>query len=345
MPELRKDPVTSRWVITATGRGKKPSDFIRQPVPRPTPGASCPVCPGREHYTPPEILANRVDSEPNGPGWRLRVIPNKFPVLDAHGALDRRGEGLFETMNGIGAHELIIESPEHAVSFEELSDEQALSVLLAMRDRLVQLKKDQRFSYIVIFKDHGEAAGASMDHSYSQLIALPVVPKHIREELDGARNYFSSDDCCIYCNLLRQEVSSGLRLVSETKTYVILTPYAACFPFEMWLIPKRHSSHFERSGEYQDIAIGLKFALAKLNAILEFPAYNFAVHTAPIQEGSLAYYHWHIVIRPKLTRETAFDWATGFFINPTPPEEAASFLRNAPPNPSLSGESLTGPVE
>jgi len=190
VPELRKDPITGRWVIISTDRQKRPNDFrVERSA---LLGAEyCPFCAGREDLTPPEVLAFRNNGQsPNGPGWDLRVVPNKFPALQVEGNLDREGEGMFDRMNGIGAHEVVIESPDHSKELATMSEMEIERVLWAFRERILDLKKDTRFRYILVFKNHGAAAGASLEHSHSQLIALPIVPDFVREEIDGARRHF-----------------------------------------------------------------------------------------------------------------------------------------------------------
>ena len=176
MPQLRKDPITGRWVIIASQRARRPTDFIRQPVPAPA-ATPCPFDAGNEAKTPPEVLAYRNSGGRDQPGWRVRVVPNKFPALRIEGDLDRQGEGMYDKMNGIGAHEIIIETPDHATSLSEMPERQIQEVLRAVQDRVNDLKRDFRFRYIILFKNHGEAAGASLEHPHSQLIALPVVPE------------------------------------------------------------------------------------------------------------------------------------------------------------------------
>jgi UDPglucose--hexose-1-phosphate uridylyltransferase len=332
LAELRKDPITGRWVIIATDRARRPSDFIREPVPAPHNGF-CPFCYGNEEKTPPEILAYRHSGNggPNHAGWSVRVVPNKFPVLKIEGEMSRHGEGMFDKMSGIGAHEIIVETPQHDLSLAKMSEKQIEDVLWAFRERVLDLRKDRRFRYILIFKNHGEAAGASLEHPHSQLIALPVVPKKVKEEIQGAKQYFDYKERCIFCDIVRQEVQEGTRVVTETDRFLVMEPYAPRFPFETWVIPKVHSSHFEESDAllFQNLAWVLRSTFRKIEKVLENPAYNFVVHSAPVQEPELAHYHWHIEIMPKLTKVAGFEWGTGFYINPTPPEESAKFLREA----------------
>ncbi len=332
MPELRKDPVTGRWVIISTDRAKRPSDFVRENVQIKGKGF-CPFCYGNELKTPPEILVyGRNGGEPNTPGWTVRVVPNKFPALGIEGDLNREGEGLYDRMNGIGAHEVIIETPDHHRTLATLPEHAIEEALWAYRDRVLDLKNDKRFRYALIFKNHGDAAGASLEHPHSQLIALPIVPKRVREELEGAKRYYQEKERCIFCDIIHQEKDSEVRVISENDLFISLTPYAPRFPFEFWLLPKQHGSAFEnnQSSVYASLARMLKDNLTRLDLVLDHPAYNFMLHTSPIGEESNEHYHWHFEIIPKLTKVAGFEWGTGFYICPTPPEESARFLREAP---------------
>jgi UDPglucose--hexose-1-phosphate uridylyltransferase len=332
LPELRKDPITGRWVIIATERAKRPSDFSLENTPMKA--GFCPFCQGNESKTPPEILAYRLNgSGPNSPGWNVRVVPNKFPALGIEGQLNRKGEGLFDKMNGIGAHEVIIETPDHSQTLATLPEKRIEDVLWAFRDRMVDLKKDKRFRYILIFKNHGSSAGASLEHTHSQLIALPIVPKRVLEEVEGSKNYYNYKERCIYCDIVRQEMESGIRVISENVDFVTLAPYAPRFPFETWILPKQHESAFESSPShyYENLAKALKNLMTRVERVLEKPAYNLVLHTSPLTaDNTNDYYHWHIEMMPKLTKVAGFEWGTGFYINPTPPEEAAKYLREAP---------------
>jgi UDPglucose--hexose-1-phosphate uridylyltransferase len=330
LPELRKDPITGRWVIIATDRAKRPADFAREQV-IPHGSRFCPFCPGHESKTPPEVLAYRPSGVPNSDGWTLRVVPNKFPALRVEGELQREGDGLYDKMTGIGAHEVIIETPDHMATLSDVEEKRIEDLFWAFRDRVLDLKKDERLRYVLFFKNHGESAGASLEHTHSQLIALPVVPKRVLEELEGAKKYFDYKERCVYCDIIRQELSSNTRLVLETDHFVVACPYAPRFPFETWVIPKLHQSHAETltAQVTQNLASVMRSALRRIDKALERPPYNFVMHTAPLQESSNPHYHWHIEIIPKLTRVAGFEWGSGFYINPTPPEESAKFLRDA----------------
>jgi UDPglucose--hexose-1-phosphate uridylyltransferase len=332
MPELRKDPVTGRWVIISTERGKRPSDFgIQKPKSK---EGFCPFCPGNEEKTPPEIMAFRQEGgSRNGPGWRLRVVPNKFPALRVEGEISREGVGLYDKMGGIGAHEVIIETPEHQETMATLAPKAFEEVLWAYRDRILDLRRDLRLRYAMIFKNHGEAAGATLEHSHSQLIALPIVPHLVTEEMAGARDYYRYKERCIFCDIVRQEIQQGERIVLENDEFISVSPFASFSPFEAWILPKRHSSFFEECQvhEIQSLSSIFQETLGRLEKALNFPPYNFTLHTTPFKERNLEYYHWHFEIIPKLTNFAGFEWGSGFFINPTPPEEAAKFLREMAP--------------
>ncbi|OQX91174.1 MAG: galactose-1-phosphate uridylyltransferase [candidate division Zixibacteria bacterium 4484_95] len=327
MPELRKDPIVGRWVIISTERGKRPTDFARTTKTKEP--KLCPFCPSNEASTPPEIYAVRDnDSAPNTPGWSLRVIPNKFPALKIEGDLNREGEGIFDKMNGIGAHEVIIETPDHMKDLVDLELGQIEKVIWAYRERILDLKKDPRFKYILIFKNQGEAAGASLEHAHSQLIATPILPKRVIEELDGSKRYYEYKERCIYCDIIKQELKSKIRVVAYNDMYVAIEPFASRFPFETWILPRYHEANFEyiKGDAISRLADLLKTILKKLSIALNNPPYNMVIHSLPLDSQSQKEYHWHIEIIPKLTKVAGFEWGTGFYINPTIPEDAAKYL-------------------
>jgi UDPglucose--hexose-1-phosphate uridylyltransferase len=329
MPELRKDPILNRWVIISPDRGKRPHDF---PVPaKKLHKGICPFCQGNEKSTPPEILAFRPEnSQPNTSGWTLRVVSNKFPALRIEGEMDQVNDGLHESMNGIGAHEVIIESPDHQGELHSLPVEKIEDTLQAFKLRMLDLKNDTRFKYILIFKNHGEAAGATLEHTHCQLIALPIVPELVRDEIAGAEKHFNLKQRCIFCDIISKEKETGQRVVNQNERFITLCPFAPRFPFEMWLLPRFHSDRFEDC-DAQDIsrlAELLKESLMKMQTALGQPAYNFILHTAPMNGDNGLHFHWHIEIMPKLTKMAGFEQGTGFYINPVLPEVAAETLRN-----------------
>jgi len=337
MPELRKDPIIGRWVIIATERARRPDQFTTEvqagPAEKP-----CPFCEGSESHTPPEIYAIRPNhSSANGPGWQLRVVPSIAPFLRIEGDLDRQGKGLYDLMNGIGAHEIVIETSRHIGNIADLSEEQITKIITCYIDRINDLEKDQRFKYVLVFKNHGwKAGGGRVQHSRSQLIATPVNPKRVKEELAGARNYFLNHERCIFCDLIKQEIRDKERLIFDIDGFIAIAPFASRFPFEVWILPKKHSCDFtslEMSMRI-DLARIMQQVLAKIKKGLNDPPYNYILHTAPFRRQKIGYwktldedYHWHIEIIPRLTRVAGFEWGTGFYICPLPPENAAKFLR------------------
>jgi len=332
MPELRKDPVVGRWVIISTERSRRPTNF--EPAPPAKPHSFCPFCPGNEDKTPPEVYVHRLESgAPNTPGWDVRVVPNKFPALQIEGQLDRRGEGLYDKMNGIGAHEVVIETPRHDQDMADLPIEHLRQVLMAYRERMLDLHRDRRLRYVLIFKNHGAQAGATLEHSHTQLIATPIIPRNLQEELDGARRYYELKERCVFCDIVQQDTAddNARRVVATSERFVALAPFAPRFPFETWILPRRHDAAFanvEDEAEFADLAGLFKDVMQRLNLALERPPFNFVIHTAPMSDGDLEYYHWHIEILPKLTRVAGFEIGSGFYINPTPPEDAAQYLRD-----------------
>jgi UDPglucose--hexose-1-phosphate uridylyltransferase len=259
----------------------------------------------------------------------VRVVPNKFPALRIEGDLERSGEGLYDRMNGVGAHEVVIESPEHAARLEELPTAHLAEVLRAYRERVLDLARDLRLEYVTVFKNQGEAAGATLEHSHSQLIATPIVPMIVAEELSGALQHFRIKQRCIWCDIVRQERQAGVRVIREEGGLIAVAPFAPRLPFETWILPVAHRSGYEATSndELLSLATLLGDILKRIGSALDDPPYNLILHSAPLRARALDHFHWHLEITPKLTRVAGFEWGSGFFINPTPPEEAARHLR------------------
>jgi UDPglucose--hexose-1-phosphate uridylyltransferase len=338
MSRLRKDPIVGRWIIISTERSKKPQDYhIEEPEDDVTP-AECPFCGGNESKTPPEIASFRAEKTlPNKEGWWVRVIPSKFPVLHVEGSLEREGSGIYDWMNGIGAHEIIIETPEHAQRLEELPESQVEKILWSYRDRILDLERDERLRYVLIVKNQGLAAGSALNHTHSQIIATPVIPKLVKEKLDGAKSYYDYKERCIFCDMIRQELADAVRVVDETRHFIVFTPFAPRFPFEVWIYPKKHSCAYAdiSKEEIMDFSRTLRNTLQRIGKALDSPPYNYILYTAPNRVPRSGYwhtlsddFHWHMEIMPRLTRVAGFEWGSGFYINPTPPEEAAKYLRD-----------------
>ncbi|MBN2055912.1 galactose-1-phosphate uridylyltransferase [bacterium] len=329
MPELRRDPVIGRWVIISSERGRRPTDYHEPPDEERE--LFCPFCEGNEDKTPPEVMAYRSAGVPNGPGWTLRVVPNKFPALQVEGQLHRRGEGMFDRISGIGAHEVVIETPRHDLQLADLPVEHIQLVFRAFQERIQDLARDIRLRYPMVFKNHGRAAGASLSHSHSQLITLPIVPKRVQEEIDGARSYYNYKERCIFCDIVSQELNDDRRVISHNAGCIAIAPYAPRFPFETWVLPKEHHSRFESSSGdlLRDLAQLIKDVLLRMRVVLEDPPFNFIVHSLPFGSQVGFAYHWHIEIIPVITKVAGFEWGTGFYINPTPPEVSTRFMREA----------------
>lgn len=328
MSELRRDPIMGRWNIIDTDEPASIAEFEKETHPQSA--SKCPFCYGNESMTPPEIHAVRPqDSSVNGPGWQLRVVSNKFPALRIEGELGRRGIGVFDLCNGVGAHEVIIETPDHNRQMADLKQEELVDIIRAFKMRSLDLRGDKRLKYTLIFKNYGLSAGASLEHTHSQLIALPIIPKRVQEELRGAQRYFEFRDRCAYCDMVRQELQDEERMVCENRSFVAFCPFMSSFPFELWILPKDHHGDFAQIQPEQiaDFSRILKEVLLRLRVVLQDPSYNFIIHTAPIEIHQREEYHWHLEFIPKLTRTAGFEWGTGFYINPTPPELAAKLLR------------------
>jgi UDPglucose--hexose-1-phosphate uridylyltransferase len=322
-------------VIIATERAARPHDFTA-PTVEVNDQERCPFCVGRESQTPPEIFAIRESgTAPNTPGWDLRVVSNKYPALRIEGDTASSRVGIFTRTDGVGAHEVIIESTDHHTHLGLLPTHHVAAVVGAYLQRYRDLDGDERFQYALLFRNHGRTAGASLSHPHSQLIALPVIPKRAAEELESAERYFGRHAVCVFCRLIQQELESGERVIFENDRFVGIQPYAARFPFETWLLPKRHASSFGDlpESDVMSFADALRTTLYALHACLNNPPYNYIVHTAPYVEHARHAYHWHLEIMPRLTQVAGFEWGSGFFINPVVPEDAARFLRLAAPKP------------
>jgi UDPglucose--hexose-1-phosphate uridylyltransferase len=328
MPELRKDPVSGRWVIISIERGKRPSDFgMRISAKK---GGFCAFCEGNERTTPPEILAFRPDgSKPNTPGWTLRVVPNKFPALNIEGNLNRSGEGIFDKMNGVGAHEIFVECTDHNLTLSTMPLKSIEDILWAFHHRITDLKRDTRLKYVLVFKNEGEEAGATLEHTHTQLIALPIVPHLVEEEIQQAKQYYSYKERCIFCDIIQQERADKTRVISENEDFIALAPFAPRAPFETIIFPKKHESGYMPGSKVNLLAQILQRTLKQIDKVLDMPPYNMMIHTSPFKIEANEFYHWHIEILPKLTKIAGFEWGSGFYINPTPPEEAAKFMREA----------------
>lgn len=328
MSELRKDPIVSRWVVMAPERANRPIELQTTTIDERV--SFNPFAEGHESETPGEILACRdPGTEHDQPGWRVRVVPNKFPALHLEPDGQGRGAGLFESMTGFGSHEVIIECPQFETNLSRLSVQNIREVVWVYRERLKQLKQDPRFAHATIFKNKGLFAGASLPHSHSQLIATPVIPITVQEEMAAAFDYFQRTGRSIFDDLIEQERADRRRVVLETSHFIVICPYASRFPYELWILPRGQKSHFETivDAELAELGSVLKTTLQKLEMSLNDPAYNYVIHTAPLRDRHLPHYSWHIEILPRTTQVAGFEWGSGFYINPVYPEVAADRLR------------------
>jgi len=337
VPELRRSITSDRWVIVAPERAKRPSDFaIAGAEFSDQPPEGCPFCAGNEAMTPPEIYRT-----PPGDRWSVRVVPNKFPALQPGVNLEHEtGAGLYERVSGMGAHEVVIETPEHDASIPDLADDQLRQVIDTYVLRLQSLMEDPQLRYVQLFKNHGLEAGASLLHPHSQIIATPIVPQEVRDSVRIAIAHYEREERCIFCDVLRAETEGGDRLVDERDGFVVWAPYASRFPFELVACPRTHSHDFTSmtSEQREGLARTLKRTLARLRTLLGDVPYNLVLRTAPNTTRrpeepapwpSLpSAVHWRIAIMPRLPRIAGFEWGTGLYINPMPPEQAAGYLRD-----------------
>lgn len=338
MPELRKDPIVGRWVVFSPERRRRPSQYQHADQPHVNESdSSNPFLPGNESFTPPEVFAMRdPNTQPNTPGWRVRVVPNKFPAFRVEGELEKEAVGIYDRMNGIGAHEVIIETPDPHIQLEDQPLSGIVEVLTAYRARMLDLARDQRFSYIFVFKNVGTAAGASIAHPHSQLIAIPIVPVALKEKLSSARRYYEDKDRNLFSDILNNERKAGERMVYENAGFSAFCPFASRYPFETCIMPRRQAADFSQITDHNIVLLAdiLKRVLTAYRRGLNSPDYNLIVHTAPLRRprkdywSSIDYdFRWHIEILPRLVGIAGFEFGTGFHINPTMPEEAARFLK------------------
>jgi UDPglucose--hexose-1-phosphate uridylyltransferase len=334
MSVLRYDPTTSDWVIFAPARARRPHEFKRQPLEqllKPA-GKPCPFCAGNERLTPPEVYAVRNGSPPNTSDWRVRVIPNMFPALRIEEDIETAEEDqpFFRYRGGCGAHEVIIESPDHDIALANQPVEQIELLLQTLQARYNDLMRDTRFQTIVLFKNHGEAAGTSLAHPHCQLIATPVVPHLMRLKLQIATDYYDMTGRCLYCELVGEELAAERRVLAANAGYVALLPYASHVPFEIWIVPRKHRSSFGRvpADELRPFAELLKTVLLKLFIGLENPDFNLTIDSIPRGDEDKDYFLWHARILPRLTTPAGFELGSGMSINTVLPEDAAEYLRD-----------------
>jgi len=335
MHELRKDILLGRWVAILSN-SRTPAEYPLAHEEK-TVQDNCALCAGHEHETPPEITSIRMPStQRNAPGWWVRSIPSFHPLLQIEGELGRKGVGIYDMMNSIGANEILIESPEHNRRPENLGMEQMTRVITLYRDRVADLHKDARLRYVLIYKDSGKEAGAIFSHPVSFIMATPVIPKTVKDELDNAKLYYSYKERCIFCDIMSEELRVGERIILETRNFVAFCPYAGQFPFESWIVPKRHCCAFHEitDDEIEDMGLILVSLLQKLRKVFNNPPFNYYIHTAPNMVPRRGHwhtlgedFHWHLELIPRLVSTSGFEWGSGFYVLHTSPENAAKYLR------------------
>lgn len=336
MPELRKDIITDRWAIIATERAKRPESFSEERVQKKKSETVCPFCSGHEEMTPPEVMAYRDDkTEPDTPGWSLRVVPNKFPAFITEASYRERQVGLYKARGAPGAHEVIIHSPDHEKSLAELSYGEVTQVIRAYKDRYLELKEHPWLKdivkYILIIVNQGKRAGASLEHPHSQLFAIPFVPPIVRTEISVGNRFYKEHKQCIFCAVLDEESNKEQRVIIDNEDFLVFCPFASFMPMEVWIVPKKHHHLFEEIDEHtqENLAETLRDTLLILFEGLNDPPYNLYLHTFPVNGKEInESYHWHLEIFPRLTIEGGFELGSGVFINVARPEEAAEFLRS-----------------
>ena len=333
MPELRQSPASKEWVIIATERAQRPTEFRgEEPLPENEHDKNCPFCPGNEDKTPKEILAYRTyGTKPNTTGWWIRIIPNKFPALVLDGDPHREKiDDFYRHMVGLGEHEVIIESQKHNATIATMDDKQVEEIFLAYRERYITLSKDPRFEMIIIFKNHGKAAGTSVKHPHSQVIATPITPLHVRQRIEEAMRFFDDNGECVYCSMIKKEREMQERIVLETDNFIAFVPYASRSPFETWILPKTHQTSFVYISPEgtKELAYIVKRSLGKIFVGLKNPDYNAVIYSSPCHEKDVEYYHWHMKITPRVAAVAGFEMGSGMYINTVIPENAAEYLRS-----------------
>jgi UDPglucose--hexose-1-phosphate uridylyltransferase len=338
VPELRRDPIDGTWVIVSTERCTRPLAIrTKIPIQEVEP---CPFCPGNETETPKEVFAlRRCGSERDEPGWQVRVFPNKYPALRLDGSEKEHGDELFVREDGVGVHEVIVETPMHDLHLADMDSGQIVEVLKVYAHRIRKLSDDPRIRCVLVFRNHGFLAGATKGHPHSQVVGLPMVHRKIERELRGAKAYHDAHKKCVFCDILERELEEGTRVLLENEGFVVFAPYASRVPYELAVYPRTHSARFEDIKEegMKLLADVLKGSLGAVRDALGDPSFHYIVHTSPVTSGLKseesetqdATFHWHLEILPRLTSLAGFEWGSGMYINIVSPEEAAAHLRSS----------------
>ncbi|MFC2002000.1 galactose-1-phosphate uridylyltransferase [Chloroflexota bacterium] len=331
MSELRQDPTTKEWVILAPERGKRPQQKPKKVVVDELPAwdPTCPFCPGNEAQTPDEVFRIPITSENSS--WEVRVVPNRFAALTLEGNVTRIEEGrFFRKMDGFGVHEVIIEGPSHNTPLALMTYEQVEKVVIAYQERYNSLKKNRQLKFIHIFKNHGWAAGTSLIHSHSQLVATPIMAPYYHRKFDVAHEYHADRGRCLYCDLIAWDLEKARnRVIAETKEFVIVHPYASRVPYETWILPKKHCASFGLfpAVHLAELSMVLKDTLFSLYKGLDNPSFNLMIDSTTTEDEDDPYYHWHIRIVPRLTTIAGFEMGSGIYISTALPEDTARLMK------------------
>jgi len=334
--ELRKDYLLNRWVVIATERARRPTDFVKKTEQAKAEG--CPLCPGNEHLTPPAVLVylpadggirkEKEEGDFRFKNWLIRTIPNLFPAFSP--PKDSEADHIMQSDNfgyAIGHHEVIIETPNHNDHPSDTPLPQLVNVINAYKDRLSEISTRPYVKYVQIFRNQGLEAGASLSHPHSQIIATPFVPSIVNEEIVASKTYFDQHESCVFCDLIEQEKQTS-RLILENASFAVFAPYASVNPMEFWILPKRHAPNFLdlSQNETEAFARTLQAALRALKNLVNDPPYNFGIHLAINKEAN-DHYHWHLEVYPRLAIWAGFEKSTGMYINTITPETAAQELK------------------
>ncbi len=336
--ELRKDYLLNRWVVIATARSRRPTDFAKKETSEPPkPIANCPMELGNEHMTPPAVLVyqqtknglkkTRDENDKRVKDWILRVIPNLYPAFSPPEKQTHAPKKTAEYAPAIGHHEVLVESPNHNDHPATTSLPQLTHVINAYNDRLRELSKKPYVKYVSIFRNHGLQAGASLSHAHSQIIATPFMPAINKEEINASKKYKQQNGTCAFCDIIKKE-SKSPRRIYENRDFVVFAPYASVNPSEFWIFPKEHQTTPLQMTPKQvtSFALTLKTSLGAFSTLFNDPPYNYGFHLTTNKNDS--YYHWHLEVYPCLAIWAGFEKSTGMYINTMTPETAAESLRN-----------------
>ncbi len=332
--ELRQNKITQEWVVYSPARSSRPRETTEsgnESPPLPAYDHECPFCAGNEDQLPQIITEHDHPSEKH---WQIRVVPNKYPAVTPRGNNSRRRDGFYLSMPGYGKHEVIIESSQHNQKMHRMSKDEIKQILQSYQNRFNHHSKNQKIKIILPFRNHGPNAGTSLRHPHSQLMALGVIPRHVRFREDQARRYFDKWGHCIYCDIIDQEKAAPKRIITEKEHYLSFVPYAAETPYQIWMLPKHHRSNIgnissEELGELAEVVLD---SLGRLHAHLDDLDYNFVIHNSSHPSIDLPEHHWFFEIKPRLTSRAGFEIGSGMRVNPSLPEQDAARLRSVEPS-------------